>query len=115
MNPTRFIRKAYRNSWPSVLFGFIKSVPQSVAEFDSFAGPVYALLNLGFALSRRSNFPRRRLELDPIRDSLLSLAGEPERQIGGEVVLEKDSRYKDSGLEKKVFNAPRRTICLSVN
>lgn len=63
-----------------------------------------------------SHFPRRRLELEPIRDSLLAIAGTLDRQMGGVVGKpSKGSKYANSEIEKKELDVPRRTIYLSVN
>ena len=62
-----------------------------------------------------SHFPRRRLELEPIRDSLLAIAGQLDRELGGETKLKKDSKYMSSDVAKTVFDAHRRTIYIPIN
>lgn len=62
-----------------------------------------------------SHFPRRRLELEPIRDALLALTGQLDKRLGGRAKLAADARYEESGVGKTVFDAPRRTIYLPVN
>ena len=52
-----------------------------------------------------SHFPRRRLELEPIRDSLLAIAGQLDRELGGETKLKKDSKYMSSDVAETVFDA----------
>lgn len=62
-----------------------------------------------------SHFPRRRLELEPIRDSLLLVAGVLDEEMGGEVNAVKGSKYEESEVEKTELDVPRRTIYLPVN
>ena len=62
-----------------------------------------------------SHFPRRRLELEPIRDSLIAIAGQLDHQLGGVAKPMKDSSYQESGVAKTVFDTPRRTLYLPIN
>ena len=62
-----------------------------------------------------SHYPRRRLELEPIRDSLLAIAGQLDHQLGGETKLKKGSKYMSSDVDKTVFDANRRTIYIPIN
>ncbi len=62
-----------------------------------------------------SHFPRRRLELEPIRDALLAIAGELNQQLGGQIDLAKDAKYEESNVNWTELDVPRRTIYLPVN
>ena len=62
-----------------------------------------------------SHFPRRRLELEPIRDSLLAIADQLDGQLGGETKLKQGSKYMSSDVDKTVFDARRRTMYIPIN
>lgn len=57
---------------------------------------------------------RRRLEAEPIRDLLLTVAGRLDHQLGGEFQTP-TGQYPDSGLSFGELDSPRRTILLPIN
>ncbi|MEO8270734.1 MAG: DUF1553 domain-containing protein, partial [Aureliella sp.] len=57
---------------------------------------------------------RRRLEAEPIRDMLLTVAGRLDHQIGGEFQPIR-GEYPDSGQAFEELDSPRRTIMLPIN
>lgn len=60
-------------------------------------------------------YPLRRLEIEPLRDSLLSIGGNLDRQFGGQAASIYGSNYSEDGRGKNEFDALRRTIYLPVN
>ena len=62
-----------------------------------------------------SHYPRRRLELEPIRDSLLAMTGQLDLQLGGIAEVEMESVYEYSGVRKTAFDSSRRTLYLPIN
>jgi hypothetical protein len=53
--------------------------------------------------------------LEPIRDSLLAIAGRLDFQLSGEANVIKGSKYAEGSVPKTVFDAPRRTLYLPIN
>jgi hypothetical protein len=53
--------------------------------------------------------------LEPIRDSLLAIAGQLDRRLGGQASLEENAQYANGELSKSIFDAPRRTLYLPIN
>lgn len=57
----------------------------------------------------------RRVEIEPLRDSLLVIGGNLDRQFGGQAAAIYDPTYAEDGRGKNEFDALRRTIYLPVN
>lgn len=62
-----------------------------------------------------THYPMRRLEIEPLRDSLLSIGGNLDRQMGGQAASIYGGNYSEDGRGKNEFDALRRTIYLPVN
>ena len=58
---------------------------------------------------------RRRLEIEPLRDSLLSVADELDSQIGGQAQPIYGAKFEDSNEAKTIHDAARRTVYLPIN
>lgn len=60
--------------------------------------------------------PRRRLDAESIRDSLLAVAGKLDRTMGGSLLMIKDGEYvtNDQSRDQARYSAPRRTIYLPI-
>lgn len=59
---------------------------------------------------------RRRLEVEPFRDSLLKVAGSLDLKVGGSLLMTKDADYvtNDQSKDGAQYTAPRRSIYLPV-
>lgn len=60
-------------------------------------------------------YPLRRLEIEPLRDSLLVVGGNLDRQFCGQAASIYGSNYSEDGRGKNEFDALRRTLYLPVN
>lgn len=58
---------------------------------------------------------RKRLEVEPLRDSLLAVADEMDTQIGGKAQPIYGDKFEDSKESKTIHDAARRTIYLPIN
>ncbi len=58
---------------------------------------------------------RRRLEIEPLRDSLLAVADELDSQIGGQAQPIYGAKFEDSQEAKTIHDAARRTVYLPIN
>ncbi len=58
---------------------------------------------------------RRRLEVEPLRDSLLMVADELDSQTGGQAQSIYGAKFEDSQESKTIHDASRRTIYLPIN
>ncbi len=63
-----------------------------------------------------SRFPRRRMDAEQIRDSMLAIAGTLDRTIGGTVLKTNDRDYvtNDQSADRGEYVIPRRTLYLPV-
>lgn len=58
---------------------------------------------------------RQRLEIEPLRDSLLAVADELDSNIGGQAQAIYGAKFEDSNEGKTIHDAARRTIYLPIN
>jgi hypothetical protein len=57
----------------------------------------------------------KRLEIEPLRDSIISIGGNLDRQFGGKATASYGANYAEDGRGKNEFDALRRTIYLPIN
>ena len=60
-------------------------------------------------------FPRRRLEIEPLRDALLVASGELDAIVGGQAQSIYGDKFSSLDRPRGPFDAPRRTLYLSIN
>ncbi len=58
---------------------------------------------------------RRRLEIEPLRDTMLQIADNLDHKIGGQAESIYGSTFESSGLAKSIHDASRRTLYLPIN
>ncbi len=57
----------------------------------------------------------KRLEIEPLRDSIINIGGNLDRQFGGKATASYGANYAEDGRGKNEFDALRRTIYLPIN
>lgn len=82
-------------------------------RMDSISHSANALEDPDNRLLWRQN--RRRLEVEPFRDSLLTICGELDRRIGGRAEMIYGEKFEETGAIKTIHDAFRRTVYLPIN
>ena len=90
-----------------------KMVLSSVYRLSSFSNEQAQAVDPDNRLLWRMN--RRRLEVEPLRDSLLAVADELDAQTGGQAQAIYGAKFEDTQESKTIHDASRRTVYLPIN
>ncbi len=82
-------------------------------RMDSVSSPAGERIDPDNRLLWRQN--RRRLEVEPFRDSLLAIGHELDRQLFGQAQLIYGDKFEETGAAKTIHDAFRRTVYLPIN